>query len=83
MPTEEAEHAAPKRFAASGTRVAIQMLEEAQTLMVPMNRQPRRNQRSDSLRSIVFDSELKDVFNTEELDLEIDEELTAALIPID
>lgn len=51
--------------------------------MVPMNRQPRRNQRSDTLRSIVFDSELKDVFNTEDLDLEVDEELTAALIPLD
>jgi hypothetical protein len=51
--------------------------------MIPMNRQPRRNQRSDTLRSIVFESELKDVFDTEDLDLEIDEELSAALIPLD
>lgn len=51
--------------------------------MVPMNRQPRKNQRSDTLRSIVFDSELKDVFNTEDTELEIDEELSAALIPLD
>lgn len=51
--------------------------------MVPMNRQPRKSQRSDTLRSLVSDSELKDVFNTEDLDLEVDEELSAALIPLD
>lgn len=51
--------------------------------MVPTNRQPRRNQRSDTLRSMVFDSELKELFNTDDLDLEVDEELTAALIPLD
>jgi hypothetical protein len=61
----------------------LESSEEAQTSMVPMNRQSRKNQRSDTLRSIVFDSELKEVFDTRDLELEVDEELTAALIPLD